>query len=141
MSFSPADDWVPSSCALPTVEQPLRRKEFDEFFAEDVIGVRQTSPLEVHLDLRADPAVAAGAADLATRETVCCSFFRFDLAMTDGKVVLVVTTDPPHETVLAALAARAIRLGVEPSHGSRPARGQQHRRAGRGSATGAEHRG
>ena len=107
MSLSPTDDWLPSSCTLPTVDQPLRRNEFDEFFAEDVIGVRRTSPLEVLLDLRADPAVAARAADLATRETVCCSFFRFDLAMTHGTVEMVVSADAQHEAVLTALAARA----------------------------------
>jgi len=107
MSSSPSDDWVPASCTLPTVDQPLRRKEFDEFFAEDVLGVRQTSPLEVRLDLRAEPAVAARAVDLATRETVCCSFFRFDLTMTDGKVAMVVSTRSPHEAELAALATRA----------------------------------
>jgi hypothetical protein len=102
-----ADDWVPASCTLPTVEQPLRRKEFDEFFAEDVVSVRQTSPREVHLDLRAEADVAARAANLATKETGCCSFFRFDLTITDGRVEMVVATDAPHEAVLAALAARA----------------------------------
>ena len=59
-------------------------------------------------DLRAKPEVAAAqAANPATKQTACCSFFRFDLTITDGKVAMVVTTDSPHETVLAALAARA----------------------------------
>ena len=102
-----ADDWVPASCTLPTVDQPLRRREFDELFAEDVVSVRQTSPLEVRFDLRAEPEVAARAAGLAARETNCCSFFRFDLTMTDGQVVMMVATEPPHEAVLAALTARA----------------------------------
>ena len=31
------DDWIPASCTLPTVEQPSRRNEFDEFLAEDVV--------------------------------------------------------------------------------------------------------
>lgn len=106
MSSSRADDWVPAGCTLPTVERPLRRKEFDEFFAEDVTSVRQTSPLEVHFDLRAEPDAAARAADLATRETVCCSFFRFDLTITDGRVAMVVSTGSQHEAVLAALAER-----------------------------------
>lgn len=107
-----ADDWVPASCTLPTVEQPLRRREFDEFFADDVVNVRQASPLEVHFELRAEPEVAARAATLATKETGCCSFFRFDLTITDGKVDMVVATESPHEAVLAALAARA-----EANHG------------------------
>ena len=110
MSFSTTDDWVPPSCTLPTVEQPLRRNEFDEFFADDVISVRQTSPQEVHFDLRAGPDVAARAASLAARETVCCSFFRFDLTITDGLLRMVVAAESPHEPVLAALAARAMRM-------------------------------
>ncbi len=100
-------DWVPSSCTLPTVEQPLRRREFDGFFAEDVLSVDQVTPREVRFALRAEPEVAGRAAKLAAEETGCCSFFAFDLTITDGKVDLVVSTKPPHETVLAALAERA----------------------------------
>ena len=107
MSSSVEDDWLPATCTLPTVERPLRRKEFDEFFAEDVKSVRQTSPIEVRLDLRAESDVAARAADLAARETVCCSFFRFDLTIADGRVAMVVSAASQHEAVLAALAARA----------------------------------
>jgi len=107
MSSSLEDDWLPATCTLPSVERPLRRNEFDEFFAQDVTRVCQTSPLAVHLDLRAEPDVAARAADLATRETVCCSFFRFDLTITDGRVAMVVSAASQHEAVLAALAARA----------------------------------
>lgn len=51
--------------------------------------------------------MAARAASLAAKETGCCSFFRFDLTLTAGKVAMVVTTDEPHETVLAALATSA----------------------------------
>ena len=101
------DDWVPASCTLPTVERPLRRAEFDDLFANDVLTVQRSSPLEVRLELRAEPDVAARAARLAAKETVCCSFFRFDLVATDGRVALVVSTESPHEVVLAALAERA----------------------------------
>ena len=101
------DDWVPSSCTLPTVEQPLRRAEFDGFFAEDVVSVDQVSPREIRFKLRAEPEVAGRAASLAAKETGCCSFFAFDLTMTDGKVGMVVSTESPHERVLAALASRA----------------------------------
>jgi hypothetical protein len=101
------DDWVPSACTLPTVEQPLRRREFDDLFATDVLSVDQTSPQEVRFELRADPDVAGRAASLAARETGCCSFFTFDLTITDGGVAMVVSTAPTHEPVLAALVARA----------------------------------
>jgi hypothetical protein len=102
-----ADDWIPASCSLPTVDQPWRRREFDEFFAEDVVSVRRTSPLEVHFGLRAAPEVAGRAANLASQETACCSFFRFDPTMTASQVGMAVTTEPLHAAVLAALTARA----------------------------------
>lgn len=106
-------DWVPEACTLPTIEQPLRRGEFDALFAQDLIGVTQESPRRVRLDLRAEPAVAARAADLAVKEVGCCSFFSFDLAIADGRVSLAVEAAPVHEPVLAALAARAeSRLGA-----------------------------
>ena len=101
------DDWVPDACTLPTVEQPLRRAEFDSLFAEDVLTVNRESPQRVRLELRADAETAARAAGLAVRETGCCSFFTFELTMTDGRVALVVSTARTHESVLAALAARA----------------------------------
>lgn len=101
------DDWVPEACTLPTVEQPLRRAEFDDLFAQDVLAVTRESPQLVRLELRADPEAAARAAGLAVKETGCCSFFTFELTMTGGKVALAVSTAPPHESVLAALAARA----------------------------------
>lgn len=105
------DDWIPESCTLPTAERPLRRAEFDDLFAEDVLTVHENSPLEVRLELRADADVAARAARLAAKETVCCSFFRFDLVATDGRIALVVSTESPNEVVLAALAERA-RVGT-----------------------------
>ena len=101
------DEWVPAACTLPTAEQPLRRAEFDDLFAEDVLSVNQPSPLEVTFELRPDAEVAARAAALAARETGCCSFFTFGLTITDGTVSMTVSTEPAHETVLAALSARA----------------------------------
>lgn len=107
------DDWVPAACTLPTVDQPLRRAEFDDLFARDVVRLDQASPQEVHFELRAEPEVAARAAGLAAKEAACCSFFRFDLTLTDGKVDLIISTGPAHTTVLAALTARAeARIGV-----------------------------
>lgn len=101
------DDWVPAACTLPTVEQPLRRAEFDDLFTKDVLRVAQTSSREVRFELRAEPDVAGRAASLAARETACCSFFTFDLTVSDGRVAMLVSTAPDHEPVLAALAARA----------------------------------
>ena len=101
------NDWVPAACTLPTAEQPLRRSEFDDLFAEDVFNVSRVSPLEIRLELRADSEVAARAASLAAKETGCCSFFTFDLVITDGTISMAVSTEPAHAAVLAALGARA----------------------------------
>lgn len=99
--------WVPSACTLPTVEQPMRRREFDALFADDVCAVVRTSPTQTRLDLRADPDVAARAASLAAKETSCCSFFTFDLRIADGAVALHFSTAPQHQHVVAALSDRA----------------------------------
>jgi hypothetical protein len=101
------EDWVPASCTLPLTEQPLRRREFDELFAHDVTAVHAESPDRIRLELRVDPGVAARAASLAVKETGCCSFFAFELAICDGTVSLAVSTAPGHEELLAALRGRA----------------------------------
>lgn len=99
--------WVPTTCTLPTVEQPVRLAEFDEFFATALRGVRDLEGSRVRLELEPNPAVAARAADLAARETGCCSFFTFTLTAADGQLLLEVATPPDQAGVLAALAARA----------------------------------
>jgi hypothetical protein len=101
------DDWVPRACTLPTVDQPLRRAEFDVLFAEDVVKVDHMSPEELRLELRASPEAAARAADLAVKETGCCSFFHFGLSIGDGQIVLTVSTDGKNTAVLTALRERA----------------------------------
>ena len=103
-------DWVPSSCTMPTAEQPLRLAEFDALFAEDVLSVEQTSSGEVALALKPESHVAARAAQLAAAETGCCSFFTFGITITEGRLDMVVSSDPRHEDVLAALASRAASL-------------------------------
>lgn len=101
------EDWVPAACTLPTVEQPLRRREFDDLFGHAVMTVVRESPSHTRLTLRPDPEVAARAAALAVKETGCCSFFEFDLAISDGEVSLSICVAPAHRNVLAALTARA----------------------------------
>jgi hypothetical protein len=113
MKLMAEDDWVPAACSLSTAEQPLRRAECDDLFAQDVVSVTQESPRRVRLELRADPDAAARAARLAVQETGCCSLFTFELAITDGRVSLIVSTSAEHESVLAAFGARAeSRLGA-----------------------------
>lgn len=100
-------DWVPDACSLPTADQPLRRAEFDDLFARDVLEMTMPSPQRVDLELRADPEVAARAAALAVKETGCCSFFTFTLDIGDGRLSLCVEASAAHGDVVAALATRA----------------------------------
>ena len=102
-----ADDWVPSACTLPAVEQPLRGAELEKLFANDVLALHRETPLRVRLELRPDPEAVSRAAGLAVKETGCCSFFVFDLFIADGTVSLGIETGASHEGVLTALAARA----------------------------------
>ncbi|RFS87351.1 hypothetical protein D0T12_03725 [Actinomadura spongiicola] len=101
--------WAPRACTLPTAERPLREAEFDALFAEGVTAVH-TEGGRVRLALRPDPRVAGRAAELAVRETGCCSFFTFTLTATGGALTLEVGVDERHTDVLDALATRATRL-------------------------------
>ncbi|MDP3890383.1 hypothetical protein [Nocardioides sp.] len=100
-------DWVPTACTLPTAARPVRTAEFDDLFRDAVSGVSRPAPGEVRLSLHASPANAGRAAQLAARETGCCSFFRFALTIADGELALTVTADPTHEHILTAFAAHA----------------------------------
>lgn len=98
---------MPSSCTLPTAEQPLRVAEFDAFFAEAVRTLERPAPTRLRLVLDAGPAVAARAAELAARENGCCSFFTFTLIITGGGMALEVEVPAGQAAVLDALQARA----------------------------------
>ena len=99
--------WVPDACTLPTMEQPLRAKEFDDLFRDAVTAVNRIDATRAWLVLRAEPALAARAADLAVRETRCCSFFGFTLTATGGELTLEITAPPEQFAVLDALVDRA----------------------------------
>jgi hypothetical protein len=96
--------WVPSSCTLPTAEQPLRVAAFDELFATAVTERVESGRLSVRLE--ASPEVAAAAARLAVEETGCCSFFTFALTAAGGRLTLDITVGPAHTDVLDALVER-----------------------------------
>ena len=108
-----ADNWVPEACTLPTVEQPLRSREFDDLFGQDVLAVVRESPGRTRFELRAEADVASRAAALAVKESGCCSFFAFELSIGDGEVTLSVGTAAVHQDLLAALTRRAeLRVGA-----------------------------
>lgn len=99
--------WVPDACTLPTVDQPLRLAEFDDLFAESGRSVERSAETSVRVEFEPAAAVAARLADLAMRESSCCSFFGFTLRMSDARLLLDIEVPAGHVPVLAALAARA----------------------------------
>ena len=96
--------WVPDACTLPTVEQPLRVREFERLFAESLISV-STRPdgRSLRLVLADGPGVYETAADLAARESECCSFFLFNVTRGSGVVTMDVRVDDAHTDVLAGV--------------------------------------
>ncbi|HEY8452560.1 MAG TPA: hypothetical protein VIL54_10225 [Natronosporangium sp.] len=100
------ESWVSEACTLPTVEQPLRVAEFDALFATALRGVHRQTPTQLRLVLAGS--AEATARELATRETECCSFFRFGFGATgDGAVAMDVAVPAAQVSVLDALATRA----------------------------------
>ncbi|WP_062357775.1 hypothetical protein [Herbidospora yilanensis] len=99
--------WAPSACTLPTAERPLRVAEFDALFAETLQAVRRKSATRLRLELVSAPEHAARAAELAARETGCCSFFTFTVTVAGGGLALEVAVPAEHTSVLEALRARA----------------------------------
>lgn len=100
------DSWVPSTCGLPTAEQPLRVAEFDEFFADAVRDTDRVAPTKLRLELILDAEVARRAGGLIARETDCCSFFTFVITAGGDGMTLEVRVPDAYAHVLDALAAR-----------------------------------
>jgi hypothetical protein len=100
--------WAPAECTLPTVERPLRVKEFDDLFATALRGLARPAPTVLLLRLDGSDRVEATTRDLVARETACCSLFDFTLTRTpDGMLELAVRVPAQRLRVLDELAARA----------------------------------
>jgi hypothetical protein len=99
--------WVPAACTLPAVEQPLRVHEFDELFAQALVGVDRLAPTFLRLSLAGGEPVAARARDLTARESECCSFFTFTVSVDGARVEVDVAVPAAQVAVLAALGERA----------------------------------
>ena len=104
MAIDETPEWVPKSCSLPTVEQPLRVAEFDRLFGESVLRAVRVSATRLYLVLAPDAEDAAR--DLAAREVGCCSFFRFDFDTAGADLVMSIGVPQSRADVLDALAQR-----------------------------------
>lgn len=106
MSDEPA--WVDvQACTLPTVERPLRLAEFDAVFADHLVEVTEQSGTSAALQFTGGIDVSGTLADLAARESQCCSFFEFELTDDNDSIRLDVSVPPAHADVLTALVERA----------------------------------
>ena len=99
--------WVPDACTLPTAEQPLRVAEFDALFAVAVRPAERVSPTVLRIHLTGGEATAAGAEELAARESACCSFFAFTVSAADDRTELEVRVPASRAAVLDAVQQRA----------------------------------
>lgn len=99
-----SEGWVPDSCTLLTVEQPVRVAEFDSFFNSSVRG--STRPELTRLDLvLADGAESLGR-NLAARESGCCSFFTFTFDTGEAGSAMHVEVPATYVEVLDAFEQR-----------------------------------
>lgn len=98
--------WVPESCTLPTVEQPLRVAEFDALLATATGPAERLSPTRLRVHLPGGPDPAARARDLVARETGCCSFFSFAVRPSAATTELEVEVPESQVAVLDAMQHR-----------------------------------
>lgn len=113
-AFVSADrSWVPDSCTLPTVEQPLRVADLEQLMTSHLLAGVRVSPTRLRLSLTPDPEVAARAAELAARESECCEFFTFTLRLARQDVTLEVVVPEAQVAVLSALETQ-LGLGARP---------------------------
>lgn len=109
--LDPPTTSVPPACTLPVAEQPLRLAEFDDLLRRDVRAIHRIDAGSVQLELAPGPEVAARVAELAARETACCSFFTFTLTVAEGLLVLGIRTPPSYADVLDSFSALAGTVG------------------------------
>jgi hypothetical protein len=99
--------WVPPSCTLPTAERPVRVAEFDALLAVAVRPAERLGPTRLRIHLPGGPNAETTTRDLVARETLCCSFFAFDVRSSATATVLEVQVPDEQVEVLDALQQRA----------------------------------
>ena len=97
-----SEEWAPDSCTLPSAERPLRVAEFKELFA---FAIRAERREPTRLDLVLPRDIETAAADLARRESECCTFFTFEFESIGDYVVMHIAVPQMHAEVIDALEA------------------------------------
>ena len=79
---------APDACTLPTVERPLRVREFTELFKDSLVGIRGATSAGTGAVLTFRSGQFERVAELARRELSCCSFFEFQTTEDENGVQL-----------------------------------------------------
>ncbi|GAA1784436.1 hypothetical protein [Agromyces lapidis] len=99
--------WAPDACTLPTIDRPLREREFSGLFRTSLRAASIPTPTRAELVLDADSEPAAR--ELAGRETSCCSFFEFGFVPEGDTLTMMIEVPASRADVLAALVESARR--------------------------------
>ena len=92
------------SCTLPSVERPLRIAEFEHLLSK-ATATAAVDATTATFSFAPEALTAAAAAELASREVECCSFFSFRLDIGAERLELTVQAPRGHEPLVAALQA------------------------------------
>jgi len=88
---------IPVACTLSKSEQPQRMDEWARIARQATRREVGSSGLRLVFPL--DAGLAAGLADLCTRELGCCGFFEFALQISGTELVLTVAGRPPADLI------------------------------------------
>ncbi|MFI6320214.1 hypothetical protein ACIBG8_21960 [Nonomuraea sp. NPDC050556] len=90
---------IDGACTLPSAERPTRVAEFETLFGQATGAEHRPGGLRLVFGVE----LAAKVADLAARESGCCSFFTFTMKITGEELSLDIAGP---EDIVAALAAK-----------------------------------
>lgn len=100
---------IPVACTLTAADASDRLEEWRSFFAAHGGGVEMRGATAAAVRLRDGDEALLAAADLASREKLCCGFFSFSIAIRPDGRWLEVSVDDEQSAVLRDLMALAPR--------------------------------
>jgi hypothetical protein len=95
---------IPIVCTLTPGDAYDRVSEWRDFLAGSVLSAAVVGDTELRLALDPLPESLLCAVDLSQRETACCSFFDFSLAISDSSCTLVIRVPPDAAPILRDFA-------------------------------------
>lgn len=94
------------ACTLTSDQRVERQREMEELARRSVVGREQQGRL-VRLHYRHTPQVEAAVRDLVRRESQCCAFLAFDIAVEGARLTLEIRGPEGSEEVLGAIYTAA----------------------------------